>query len=141
MTDTERKTCERIATAMGYEKRVHYRQHVAGETTSWVPPGTGKYGSLPDFFTDPVAATALWEWLYAKGFDTLISPERNVANPATRWEAEVCLSGSVPMVPAVMGVGPNWMVALADAMVERVFKAALANAAGKAIEEAERVKD
>ncbi len=141
MTDAERQTCERIALAMGYYVFSVGPGHSLPGSTEIMKSGT-RLAQLPgedvreppNFYTDPFAATSLWEWLFDKGFDVLISPERTVANPATWWEAEVCLAGPVPMVPGVMGVGPNWMVALADAMVERVFEAA--RAADAAIQEA-----
>lgn len=63
MTDAERQAVnERIATAMGllYER-------LLTQSPCWKhPTGTILTMSPPDFFRDPVAFMALWEWLRAK---------------------------------------------------------------------------
>ncbi len=111
MTDTERETCERIATAMGWE--------CDGEC--WRPTkGTCWDNGPPDFFTDPVAADALMRWLRKKWRVEILSYHKPDA-----WT--VILESLTDSWKVSIGIRPTWMEALASA-------------AGKAIEEAERVK-
>jgi len=59
MTDSDRQAVnERIATAMGWKFRKR-----EGTVDFWYQPNGVFYTELPDFFADPVAFMALWEWL------------------------------------------------------------------------------
>ncbi len=121
MTDAERQACERIAVAMGLEGKD------AGGVQVWTHPNptgfTVRRGPPPNFFADPVAADALFNWLAAKpGWYAGVNNYRDNPDSPMRWLASVNYE-----IGNYTSIASSWM-------------AAVANAADAAIQEADNAK-
>ena len=112
MTEAERQTCELIALAMEFSEIADGQWKRQGWSVC----------DLPDVYTEPDAADELFNWLEAEGYDVDLGIDRDEPKEK-RFGAEVNHPELDSMGFAVNA--PTWMHALA-------------NAAGKAIEEAER---
>ncbi|KKL54477.1 hypothetical protein LCGC14_2264980 [marine sediment metagenome] len=111
MTDLDRQAVnERIATAMGYRP--------SDNPAWWYAPVTACFVPRPDYFTDPVAADELMRWIEGKR--------------KQGWSVQIAVDSY------------GWSVCVDHAIGHYVrhseddWKHALALAADKAIEEAER---
>ena len=111
-----RETCERIAVAMGWEKL----------PAGWFSPDReGWWPDPPNPFKCPVAADALMRWLSDKGYVWRLGND-NESSFRKRHYAEVEQGDSTRV--GFQQYSTDW-------------KTALAEAADKAIQEAERVGD
>ena len=91
----------------------------------WANPDNVAFECVPDFYRDPVAVTALWEWLTDQGFDCDVANEvMNV--PEERYSCEITHRKHPGFCKT--RDASSWT-------------AALANAADAAIKEASGVKD
>ena len=120
MTDTERQICERIATAMGWVRR-----HMAGDCRNalvWEFPDGRWDQDPPNYFTEPDAADALFDWLRDSRAPQYRVTMEGYESPCGRGWVIIIVS-DYALAPAVRAQDPDW-------------KTSLANAAGKAIEEA-----
>ncbi len=130
-TDSDRQAaCERIATAMGWKKLsprdIRWRQLEDDEHATrlrWANPVDVAFVSPPDFFADPVAFMALWEWLRTK----------------KHWEVGINSCWSDPVDVHIADSECHRCGVIANMFDDNVM-VALALAADAAIKEAERGK-
>ncbi len=115
-SDEQREVNERIATAMGWKRR-----GMEGTVEFWYQPNGVFYTELPDFYTDPVASHLLADWLKEHGYSVHMTVAAGCG-----WSVIVYLAANPQDDMAGRGEGCRL--------------SALAEAAGKAMQEAERVK-